>query len=237
VHSVPNHKWTVRLYILLTHRIAGEHFSIYFYPDGLVGFCDAPYAEPSPGNFDKTSYVTRLGNASVTDATLPKIIWSAVFEEIYRKVRSVQRIPCGQNEPIDPRKNEIMNRFREIVLFSALAIWPWIEHCTVARQLSDRPYFHIVGMDVMFDADGNPQLLGLNDRPGLIRRPADGNQEQNTALIEEALRIVFGLPSMPDPKWEKLYPTPPMVRPPWRLEVISRKLPGNGEWMRDVVNT
>jgi hypothetical protein len=62
-------------------------------------------------------------------------------------------------------------------------------------------------MDVMFGSDGNAQVLELNDRPSMIRRIIDDNQGQNIDLIEEEVRLAFGM-DVENGKWEELYSRP-----------------------------
>jgi hypothetical protein len=215
----PGHKWDFRFYLLLMKGIHGEEFSVYFYDDGLVSSCETPYSEPSADNLSPSSHFAEWGQRSGPE----RRIWSLVFSAVYDKIRAVQLIPREPGEAVDPRENEVMNRLKEIALFTALAIWPWIKQCTAQQRLEGRRYFHITAIDLIFDADGNPQVLGLNDRPTLLRRPADRNEEQNVSLIEEAVRLVLRLP-IAEQHWERLYPLREGVRPPWHREVVATKL-------------
>jgi hypothetical protein len=93
------------------------------------------------------------------------------------------------------------------MLFTAMAMRGPMLGILEEMGLLDRHYFHLLGMDLMFGDDGNPRILELNDRPSMIRRPVDQNEEQNIELLTEELDIIFN-GSSPN-KWEMLYPHPP----------------------------
>jgi hypothetical protein len=120
-------------------------------------------------------------------------LWADVFPDVSKRVMAAK----GSHDPI-------MNQLKEIMLFTAMSMRGEMLKKLEEKELSDRSYFHLLGMDLLFDSSGNPWVLELNDRPSMIRRPIDNNESQNIDLLREELEIVFGI-SGPK-KWKKLYP-------------------------------
>jgi hypothetical protein len=86
-------------------------------------------------------------------------------------------------------------------------------------------FFHILGIDVIIDADMNPQVLELNDRPSL-GVTVDFEQDLKESVIAESFEHVCPNgdvrgDSPETSRWTKIYPTPPGS--PWR-DVVHRVL-------------
>lgn len=225
------HKWDCRFYVFLEYNgpkgspIQPE-CSIYLYEDGLVKFCSEPYSEPND-DWNQFSHITNLAlnikNEKITGS--PMRMWKAMLPGIRDRIARIPAI-------LDYQK-DIEGRLEEIVLIIGLAMFGRIREIMAKMELTDRHYFHLLGMDVMFDGYGNPQVLEMNDRPSMIRRPVDENEGQNIAMLEEELRIVFGDPTQAEKTnqfhWKRLYPVPETSRRP-RMKAIASRLQGVNLW-------
>jgi hypothetical protein len=123
---------------------------------------------------------------------------------------------------MDELREIVQNQLREIVLFAALSMRGHMKK--KLGDLVNRQYFHLLGMDVIFDSDGNPWILELNDRPSMIRRPIDNNEEQNIQLLQGKLAIVLGIVESKGWNWEMLYPEIPtgLTRMSWAADEFKR---------------
>jgi hypothetical protein len=198
-----------------------DKFEVYFYHDGLIKFCSKPYVPPTADDYDPCAHITNLAvNGKVIDPSIsPMKMWADVAREVLGRIRR------ARNERFsirDTRNNKIVDRLREIVLFIGLAMKSEImgKIRELNLDLEDRHYFHLLGMDLMFDESGNPNVLELNDRPSMIRRPVDNNEEQNIRLLEEELRLVFDR-RIEDPRWEMLFPRPEKDPDPAMAEIAN----------------
>jgi hypothetical protein len=209
--AFPRHKWDWRVYIMLIHEINSESFAVYFSHFGLLRFCSEPYKQPSDDRSD-FSHITNLSinarNPNLVASPVKK--WKDSFPAISRKVNKVKNNLSSRSSSEYDKNDPIVNRIKEISLFMALAIRGAIETNLREKGLFGRPYFHVVGIDFMFDEHGNPYLLELNDRPSMIRRPEDDHEIEKTAMIREELEIIFHHKRQDElGTWEKLYPQIP----------------------------
>jgi hypothetical protein len=214
----PGHKWDWRVYVMLVHAINGEEFGVYFSHFGLLRFCSEPYEELTP-NSVSFSQITNLSinvrNPNLVESPVRK--WIDSFPAIRRRVNEVKGTDAYQREY--DKNDPIVNRIKEISLFVALAIRGSIDEKLKHEGFADRPYFHVVGLDLMFDDHGDPYLLELNDRPSMIRRPEDDHEKEKMEMIQEELEIIFHhKPPEECETWEKLYPQIPSCLSPKQME-------------------
>jgi hypothetical protein len=226
----PGHKWNYRVYVMLIHEINGESFGVYFSHFGLLHFCSEPYEDPNHNSNLFSQFATlsiNLRNPNFTVSPVKK--WIDSFPAISRKVNKIKH---NSSSSIYDKNDPIINRIKEISLFMALAIQGGIENRLQETGFFGRPYFHVVGLDFMFDEHGNPYLLTLHDRPSMIRRPEDDIEVEKTAMIREELEIIFHhKPQHQCVTWEKLYPQIPAClsskRDAYqRLENLRTRSPG-----------
>jgi hypothetical protein len=135
--------------------------------------------------------------------------WLDVFASVCRKIHSVRGEQRDLPHRLNLWNNAIVNRIKEIALFTVIAMCEQIKQNIRELQLSDRHSFHVLGLDIMFDNQGNPQLLEVNDRPSKIRRPEYNHEIEMTAMVSDDLRIIFNQPREEPTTWEELYPRLP----------------------------
>jgi hypothetical protein len=212
--AYPRHKWDWRVYVMIIYNIHGKPYRVYFSHFGLLRFCSDPY-EPLENGIDpnRFAHVTNLAvsihNPKLTHSPVKK--WLDSLDAIYQKIARIQSFEPEAN--LNPKNSRVVNRIKSIALFVALSLKSPISKMLGKMGFANRPYFHVLGLDLMFDHKGNPYLLEVNDRPSMIRRPEDNHEMEKMAMIQEEFEIILGpkrdTDKTPSTTWEQLYPELP----------------------------
>lgn len=97
-------------------------------------------------------------------------------------------------------------------------------------ELTQR-FYHIIGIDILLDSDGNPQVLEINDRPSLhVTVPFE--RELKETLVRDVFQHVCSngeiLDDTPSSGWKTIYPLPKTDprREIWKKIYYAARNPG-----------
>jgi hypothetical protein len=193
-YLIDGFKFDFRFYILIADL---QPLTFYIYREGIARFCTQRYRRPMRDN---------LGNrfAHITNTAI-NIENSAAENDNFTRPASdvIQQIET----------DNLWERIRTLSILTILAIYPQLV-ANVSQYPSRKlnaieplhRYFHILGIDVIVNAQGEPVLLELNDRPSM-KVTFSFEYGLKKALLVDALRLVIDPgPEDRGNRWEKLLP-------------------------------
>eukprot|EP00928_Gymnodinium_smaydae_P073977 TRINITY_DN57065_c0_g1_i1.p1 TRINITY_DN57065_c0_g1~~TRINITY_DN57065_c0_g1_i1.p1 ORF type:complete len:444 (+),score=50.14 TRINITY_DN57065_c0_g1_i1:31-1332(+) len=198
-------KWDARLYVLIIASEAGSLES-YLAQDGLVRVCADSYEEPRLSNLNRfTAHLTNYSlnkncdnfalNASADNAfSGSKRSLSAVLARLHAE-GALTADPEHVWRELGMLVRETVDAMSLTLRAAAFDLNTWGNNEAALDDVRKRfaSCFHIVGVDVMFDATGKPWLLEVNCNPSFNvdeLRPVDATRVRtpNRALLFAGIR-------------------------------------------------
>jgi hypothetical protein len=196
-YLIDGFKFDFRFYILITDL---QPLTFYIYKDGIARFCTKKYHRPTRHNLsDRFSHITNTA-INIENSTAENDNFTRPASDVIGEVQT----------------EDLWERVRTLSIFTILAIYPQLI-ANVTQYPSRRPnaidplhrYFHILGIDVLVNARGDPLVLELNDNPSMkVTFPFEHALKK--ALVVDALKRV--IPAGTDGvepihnNWERLLP-------------------------------
>ena len=184
-----NFKQDLRLYLLIAHS---DPPIVYLNEEGLARFCTNEYVEPQmTGKIDAASQLTNYslnkknGGFKTTDE---------LFEENEGSKRTLSSYWKGiAGAGIDP--NEVRSKIVRLLQHLIKAIQPYIKlysskHFQYGDTRKNR-MMHLLGADVLIDAQGEPWLLELNSMPSMAVEVEEGHQLKPSQVSSSVSRVDF----------------------------------------------
>ncbi|EKX33174.1 hypothetical protein GUITHDRAFT_52231, partial [Guillardia theta CCMP2712] len=163
------YKFDLRIYALIQ---SVSPLRVYVCREGLARLCTLPYKAPSQNNVNQV--MGHLTNYSLNKQS-DNYVWSKYDQDEAGSKRTISAA-FAELKRMGFDVDQIWRRIDRLVHVTFLAVQPMLlasslqlmqEHGVPRRWGYDggAGCFHIVGVDVMLDKDGNPYLLELNASP------------------------------------------------------------------------
>jgi len=153
-------KFDLRLYVMIK---CIEPLEIYLCHEGLVRFCTQPYQKPSPGSLGPlTAHLTNYGinknSKSYVRSDLP-----SGGNGSKRSLSSFLHSKTLEQHGVDPES--LQESLEDLATKTCICIAPTLQLAALNHPETSDQCFHIIGLDVLLDSDGNPMLVEINASP------------------------------------------------------------------------
>mmetsp|Transcript_32989 Transcript_32989/g.58010 ORF Transcript_32989/g.58010 Transcript_32989/m.58010 type:complete len:501 (+) Transcript_32989:2162-3664(+) len=187
-----NKKFDLRIYVAITNV---EPFVAFICEEGMVRFCTENYEEPTTANFSNACM--HLTNYSINKLS-PKYIRSDELEHpteaTKQTITSLKNTFAELGYDWGPLWDEVKN----LVAKSLISVQPWLvfSRNEVIGKSGRRNLrgFHIIGFDVLIDAELKPWLLEINNHPSLSidfeSEHSCGPELMERSLVDEHIKTI-----------------------------------------------
>merc|ERR1712166_782755 len=197
---IDNYKFDLRVYILVT---SVSPLSAFIYNEGLARFCTEEYQKPNKENLDSsfmhlTNYAINKNNecfeaaddCSDGDSGFKRSL-SSVIEKTCQMLTADEPYP---EQACTERTAKMWKDVEEVCAKTLLAGVPGIAHMFKALfrgSTNGFNCFEVLGFDVMFDEQGVPMLIEVNNLPSFETETALDVQVKK-GLIRDVFKMVGG---------------------------------------------
>lgn len=153
---IDKHKFDMRIFVLVTEL---EPFTFYIYDEGLAKFSTQEYEEPNEDNLHNP--FIHLTNICVNreNPDHNKFRYMRLASEVIKEVEVQLK-----------RKGKTPNLWKEIGRCASLAMTalkPYMINYTKEFGRCTHHIFHLFGLDIIIDHNGQPRILEINANPSL----------------------------------------------------------------------
>lgn len=182
-------KFDARIYAVVTSIVP---MRAYLFKEGLARFCTVPYQEPKEGNLQDARM--HLTNFAVNKQSKDFQTSEGVDSHDEGSKRSVSSVLFQIEQAHGVSADEMWQRIAKLTANTLMAMRPGLleYHVQNQRRRLLHPLapkgFQIIGLDVLWNSELEPQLLELNANPSLsVLQPGRGSDAAHPADVADAL--------------------------------------------------